>query len=290
MVAGGAVVLRDSATGEPEVLVVHRPLYDDWSLPKGKPDPDEDLAVTAVREVFEETGCQIRVSLPLGVEHYPIGKGTKAVHWWRGHLLAEHPWGPSAEVDKVEWLPVSKARRRLSYDDEKDVLDRALASEPTGTLVIVRHAKAMDRKHWSGGKDWKRPLGARGRRQSKRLAALLSAYGVRECHSSSSTRCVQTFQPYSELAKVPLVEVDALTEESFEDDPKALAKVMRRLVRRSSRWMDRPLAVCGHRPVLPLMRESIGMPHKAMLIAEAQVLHVDGEGHLVAEERVKSRF
>ncbi len=283
-------MLRDSTTGEPEVLVVHRPAYDDWSLPKGKPRPDEDLAVTAVREVREETGCQIRVGLPLGSSSYPIGKGPKTVHWWRGHVVSEHRWKKSSEVDRVEWLPVSKARRRLSYEDERGLLDKALAAEPTGVLLIVRHAKAMERKNWSGGKDWKRPIGTRGRRQSKRLAGLLAAYGVAECISSSSTRCVQTLRPYAEAAKVDLVEVDELSEEAFEKKPEGAAKAMRRLLNRVRQTMDQPLAVCGHRPVLPTMREAIDMPHKPMLTAETQVLHVDGEGRLVVQETVKSKF
>ena len=81
VIAAGAVVVRKGA-----VLLVHRPKYDDWSFPKGKQDPGEDDVVTAVREVAEETGVEVRLGMPLPSTAYVQLDGrTKLVHYWRGH-------------------------------------------------------------------------------------------------------------------------------------------------------------------------------------------------------------
>lgn len=288
LTAAGACVLRDGADG-PEVLVVHRPSYDDWTLPKGKPNPDEDLPVTAVREVLEESGCLVVLGASLGKERYQVAKGKKSVHWWVGRVASEQPRKPDGEVDLVEWWPIARARKRLTYTDERAVLERALQLPPTSVLAIVRHGKAMDRKHWSG-KDWKRPLSSRGRRQSKRLPDLLLAFGVVRAASSSSTRCSQTLSPFANRAGIEVELFDELSEESFEHDPKPVRRTMRELVRDATSTIGRGVAVCGHRPVLPEMREAIFAPTKPMLTAEVQVLHLDAHGEVVAVENHKSRF
>ncbi|MGJ6979919.1 NUDIX hydrolase [Aestuariimicrobium soli] len=287
--AAGACVLRAGTDGEPAVLVVHRPAYDDWSLPKGKPSPDEDLPVTAVREVLEETGCLVAIGAPLGREHYDTGKGRKRVSWWVGTLISEAPRTPDDEVDRVEWMSLKRARRKLSYPDEVAVLDRAAAMPPTAVLAIVRHGKAMDRKHWSG-KDWLRPLSSRGRRQAKRLVPLLRAYGLTRAVTSTSTRCVQTLEPFAARAEIELERAAEFSEESFEDDPAPVRKTMRELLASAAQSPGRGLAVCGHRPVLPEMREAIFAPTDPMLTGEVQVLHVDADGGIIAVERHASRF
>lgn len=287
--AAGACVLRIGADGQLEVLVVHRPSYDDWSLPKGKPNTDEDLPVTAVREVLEETGCLVAVGAPLGRESYDTIKGRKRVTWWMGTLLSEVPRTPDDEVDRVEWMNLKRARRKLSYPDEVAVLDRAAAMPPTSALAIVRHGKAMDRKHWSG-KDWLRPLSARGRRQAKRMVPLLQAYGIARAVSSTSTRCAQTLAPFATQEAMELELAPELSEESFEADPVPVRKTMRDLVACAVETPGRGVAVCGHRPVLPEMREAIFAPTGPMLTGEVQVLHLDADGGIVAVERHPSRY
>ena len=59
--AAGGVLWRTGEDGTLQTALVHRPKYDDWSLPKGKPDPGEHLLETAVREVREETGLDVLV-------------------------------------------------------------------------------------------------------------------------------------------------------------------------------------------------------------------------------------
>lgn len=287
LTAAGAVVLRQNKDVT-EVLVMRRPAYKDWSLPKGKPKTDEDLPATAVREVFEETGVTIVLGPPAGSTRYKVDKRTKVVRWWLGVVVSERRRRPDKEVEKAVWMPLDKARKKLSYPDEVDMLDAALELRGGGTLLVVRHGKAMLRKHWSGT-DAKRPLNSRGRRQSKRLQALLAAYGTNELISSTSTRCVQTLQPYSESSKIPLTGASLLSEEEAEGHEVAVRAFMKGLAATAGRD-SRTIAVCGHRPVLPDMREGIGVVNKAMLTAETLVVHLDPDGEPLALENHKSAF
>ena len=85
VVAAGAVVWRKGR----EVLLVHRPRYDDWSFPKGKLDRGERAAVAAVREVEEVTGLRVRLGRPLEDQVYPTGRGRKRVHYWVGRVVGD---------------------------------------------------------------------------------------------------------------------------------------------------------------------------------------------------------
>ncbi|MDO5678086.1 MAG: NUDIX domain-containing protein, partial [Propionibacteriaceae bacterium] len=171
--AAGAVVLRGEGESI-EVLVVHRPAYDDWSLPKGKGTKDELPPQTAIREVFEETGVSARLGLRLPSIRYKLTKGLKSVEYWRAEAVAEQEFLPNQEVDKVKWLDIDKAMRTLTYADERRLLSAALLLPRTTPLLLVRHGKAMLRKDWSGA-DQERRLTARGRRQAKELTQLFSA-------------------------------------------------------------------------------------------------------------------
>lgn len=285
--AAGAVVLRGEPTHR-EVLVVRRNTYKDWSLPKGKVHTDEDLPATAVREVLEETGVTIRLGPPVRRTKYTVDKHPKVVHWWVGEVLKERRRRPDKEVEKAVWMPVEKALSKLSYDDERQVLTEALELCWSGTVLVVRHGKAMLRKHWSGT-DAKRPLSGRGRRQSKRLPGLLQAYGVDELVSSSSTRCVQTLEPTAAALKLPLARVGLLSEEEAEGHGPAVQSYMRALAV-SAAERGAHVAVCGHRPVLPDMREGLGVPDRPMLTGEVLVVHLDGRGEPMATEVHKSTF
>ena len=95
--AAGAVVLRGEGD-DVEVLAVHRPAYDDWSLPKGKGVKDELAPQTAIREVFEETGVSARLGLRLPAIRYKLTKGLKAVEYWRAEAVAEQEFTPNKEV------------------------------------------------------------------------------------------------------------------------------------------------------------------------------------------------
>ena len=113
VIAAGAVVTRKGPEGR-EVLLVHRPKYDDWSFPKGKQDPGEHVTATAVREVLEETGVEIRLGRPLRPQLYVVSGGrAKTVHYWVGHVMGDDDvssYEINEEVDDLAWL--SETRRR----------------------------------------------------------------------------------------------------------------------------------------------------------------------------------
>ena len=96
--ASGAVVFRDTPNDR-EVLVVHRPAYDDWSLPKGKVSSDEYLAVAAVREVAEETGYRVRLFQHLSPTRYQVAGRPKIVHWWLAEADDEAPGELDGEAE-----------------------------------------------------------------------------------------------------------------------------------------------------------------------------------------------
>lgn len=119
--AAGGVVWRRGHTGV-EVLLVHRPRYDDWTLPKGKADPDESEDACALREVEEETGWRCRLGEDLGtVSYLDHGRRPKTVRYWAMEPL-EGAFEPHAEVDEIRWLPVAEAAALLSYIRDRDVL------------------------------------------------------------------------------------------------------------------------------------------------------------------------
>ncbi len=284
--AFGAVVLRGKK--EPKVLLVHRPAYDDWSLPKGKPHPDEDPQATAARELFEETGVAVRLRQPVGTITYRVSRGRKRVGYWLGTKLSRKTRKPDKEVDKVAFVPVDKARKIMTYAHELPILEAALKERPTATLIIVRHGKAMQRKHWSKG-DWHRPLSSRGRRQSKRLASIFTAYGVESLASSSSTRCRQTLVPYSKASGQPIELEPALSEEVGIESPELVVSYMKALAKQLGKT-DGSGVVCGHRPVLPTMFEALGVPPQAMKTGDCAVLHLSEKGKVIATEWLKNAF
>lgn len=121
--AAGGVVWRRSGTGATEVLLVHRPRYDDWSLPKGKLDPREAAEAAALREVEEETGLRCRLGRELPAVRYVDRNGrAKRVRYWAMEPVSG-AFAPGDEVDEVRWLPVDDAAALLSYDRDRAVLD-----------------------------------------------------------------------------------------------------------------------------------------------------------------------
>ncbi len=110
--AAGGVVWRRRDDGPVEVLLVHRPRYDDWSLPKGKLDPGETEAEAALREVAEETGLACELGPELSTVSYRDRKGRpKTSRYWAMRPLADEGFTPNDEVDRLRWLPFEQARR-----------------------------------------------------------------------------------------------------------------------------------------------------------------------------------
>jgi 8-oxo-dGTP pyrophosphatase MutT (NUDIX family) len=117
--AAGGLVRRDAGHG-PEVLVVHRPRYDDWTFPKGKADDGESDEECALREVDEETGLRCLLESPAGTTEYVDPKGRpKRVRWWLLRPLEDRGFGPNDEIDVLRWVTRGDAERLLTY--ERDV-------------------------------------------------------------------------------------------------------------------------------------------------------------------------
>jgi 8-oxo-dGTP pyrophosphatase MutT (NUDIX family) len=139
--AGGGIVRRRVRPGwlrrrVVEIVVIHRPRYDDWSFPKGKVDDGETVEEAARREVHEETGMPCRILAPLGETHYADRRGRpKVVRYWLMEPedgAADAPFEPNAEVDGLRWLPRDEAARLLTYPHDRELLNRVpWGSRPT---------------------------------------------------------------------------------------------------------------------------------------------------------------
>lgn len=318
VLAAGALVWR-LKNDKLQVLVVHRPRYDDWSFPKGKAEPGESMVLTAIREVAEETGRQIVLGRYLGKARRRLVSGRKKrTLYWAAQVLPEHGPGeglraavkPASkrEIDKVRWWKVEKAARKLTHADDKRLLARLVDWYESGqlqvrSLVLVRHAKAVSRATWGYGinSELTRPLVmGRGQAQARDVAALLSAYGVGELVSSPWKRCVDTLAPYAHGCGLDLRSDEAFTEVSALTSPEVMQASFRDLLERGSApeglpgpgaagpqgrepglalagqagpgaagqsepvctpqdppEPSYPLALCVHRPCLPLLFETL---------------------------------
>lgn len=280
--AAGAVVTRRGVRGL-EVLIVHRTKLNDWSIPKGKSLAGESTPATAVREVQEETGVTIRLGVGLDRIRYDTAKGPKVVQYWGATVLSSVRRAPDDEVDVVSWLPIRAAVARLSYDHDRALVEQHLDQPPTSPLIVVRHAKAMQRKHWVGT-DRARPVDALGRRQAMRLVPLLDAFGIRHVLSSAANRCVQTVHPFAARHDLSVTRFGALTEEEAERHPKDVTRLIR-TIRDDVGRLAQPTAVCGHRPVLPLMLAAVSLPpDRPVKTAECAVVHLTAEHETHAVE------
>lgn len=224
--AAGAVLTRGEGA-DLTCAVVHRPRYDDWSLPKGKIDSGESLPVTAVRELREETGYRAQLRRRLGVTAYPLKPGTrKQVTYWAA-TAHEGEFVPGEEVDELRWLPVEEARQLVSYALDRKILKRFGNGTRTSTvLLLVRHAKAGNRSEWTGDDDL-RPLDKNGRVQAEMLAPLIRAFGGEQLFAAPRVRCEQTLAPLADELGARVMIEDALSDEAYLDAP---AEAVRRLL------------------------------------------------------------
>ncbi len=120
--AAGGIVCREGSSGETEIVVVHRPAYDDWTLPKGKVDSDETPEECALREVKEETGFRCELGRPVGCTAYVDRRGrNKVACYWVMEVISGR-FRPGGEVDRMLWLTVPDAVKRLTYERDKALI------------------------------------------------------------------------------------------------------------------------------------------------------------------------
>ena len=288
--AAGAVVFRPGK----EVLLVHRPKYDDWAFPKGKLERGEQAVAAAVREVYEETGVHVRLMRPLRPQRYPVRRQMKTVRYWVGSAVDDDAtdvsaYEPNDEIDQVAWMPVDKALRTLTYRYDRATLREAVkVRKKTRALVVLRHAEAWSRRAWHAD-DRLRPLLIQGRRQAAELVPVLAAFDPATVITSSSRRCVDTVEPYAAYAHLSPVLTTALTEED------ATRHGVRALVAQAVADLTdadgvaaHGTLICSHAPVLPLIFDALDVGEQPLDKAELVVFHLR-KGEVVATERHRIR-
>lgn len=210
--AAGGVVMRPGPDGHLQVLVVHRPAYDDWSLPKGKLDPGEAWHHAAVREVHEETGVTAQLGVELTPTHYTDRHGRpKRVRWWTMPVLAQEPRDPDDEVDERRWVDVEAVGALLTYDADRALVAEAMQASDHATVLVVRHTHAGDRPGWNGN-DRLRPLSEFGHGQASALVPHLAPWRVARIVTSPLVRCVQTIEPMATALDLPVETDERLAE------------------------------------------------------------------------------
>ena len=253
--SAGAVLWRPAVdrTDGIEVLLVHRPKYDDWSLPKGKREPGEHVLLTAAREVAEETCVHPVLGPRLGTTEYLAHGRPKQVDYWSA-LSTHDEAAASHEIDAVCWLPLPRALDRLSYPHDADVI-ASLRPSATVPLILVRHAAAGHKDDWPG-EDLLRPLDAEGARDALLLADLLACFAPHaRVISSPALRCTESVRPYAArfggaveamtVLDVPGRDADLLLARTEQAD--TLRHLFRNLVA-----AGRPVVACLHRENLSL--------------------------------------
>jgi 8-oxo-dGTP diphosphatase len=256
--AAGAVLWRARAGGI-ETALVHRPRYDDWSIPKGKAMPGEHVLLTAVREVEEETGVRAALGRRLATQIYPVEGQLKQVEYWAARPVAAEPFVPGDEVDGLAWLPLTAARERLSYPRDVSVLDSFTAGPAdSAPVILLRHAAAVPKKVWreTGHDDQARPLSDMGQEQARTLSELLSTFAPARVVSSAARRCLDTVTPYADKAGVPVLPEPAFTVDSrAKDHDQGEWTATRDALLRIAELVRsrRPVIICAHRQNLSWM-------------------------------------
>jgi len=251
--AAGAAIWRPrvDAAEDAEILLVHRPRYDDWSLPKGKSEPDEHILLTAVREVQEETCVRPVLGPRLPTVEYLSWGRPKQVSYWSAFSDGVEA-APGNEIDAVSWLPLGQAREQLA-DTHDDPVISAFRPLETVPLILLRHASAGSKADWPGD-DHSRTLDERGAADAQTLAGLMSCFApVARVISSPALRCTDTVRPYAagfgrtvetEACLAPYGRPEAFSSRT------GLADALRRLL--AGLVADRrPAVLCLHRENLP---------------------------------------
>jgi 8-oxo-dGTP diphosphatase len=272
--AAGAVLWRKSDKSKLEIAIIHRPRYDDWSLPKGKVESGESHISAGYREIQEETGYESTFGPEIGSVVYTLEGAPKEVRYWSAAATVKTGNPNPQEVDEVLWLEPSKAKEKLTNKDDRAIVDFFMEfGADTFPIILLRHAKALKRTEWDGD-DGDRPLEHRGQLQAKRLLPIYLPYGVSEVHTSDALRCIETIDLMARLIEKTPIFASDLSEYGFAKDKDAPLDYVQNL-------MDRgiPAIVCSHNPIIPkLVKKLVGKKYfksmdRELEPAQAIVLH-----------------
>mgnify|MGYP000524490299 FL=1 len=251
--AAGALLWREVDSRNLEIALIHRPRYDDWSLPKGKIEGGETALQCAYREVFEETGIKASLTRQLGTVEYEESGELKRVIFWSAHCsLDTGTFVVNEEVDELVWFTPEDALVKATHDSDRQIIYSFQAQEPrTDTLIILRHTKALERGDWDEV-DSERTLNEVGFDQAQLLIKHLEPFAIDEVYTSNYTRCVQTVTPLSHSRGLTITQVPSLNEETFENDPQRSVAFANAL-----KQDEKNILICSHNPVIPTMLRGI---------------------------------
>ena len=278
ILAAGALVWRKSKEKKIEIAVIHRPKYNDWTIPKGKVELNESSIACAYREVIEETSIETEFGMYLGEVKYQSLDGPKQVSFWSAQVVKENTFTPNSEVDEIKWVEAAKAAKFLSLDSDREILSKfnklKYESKP---LVLLRHAKALSRDEWQGDDD-DRPLDSLGQMQAKRLLSIYQAFNLEQIHTSDAIRCYDTVEPMAKALGLRLEVSNKLSESAFKKDKEDAFDYARDLIK-----SDKRALLCSHNPILPKVlnkltkKSDVESDEEKLYPADAWVIHRIGK-------------
>jgi 8-oxo-dGTP diphosphatase len=244
--AAGGVLWRPALGGPGvEVALVHRPKYDDWSLPKGKLSSGEQPLLGALREVWEETGHTALPGRPLGEIRYLKDGEPKRVRYWSMQVDGG-AFVPGDEVDQLMWLPPREGQRFLLPERDQHVLSEfARDLDRTWPLVLVRHGSAGERSTWPGV-DRDRPLDDLGHAQAEALVPLLASWRIRRVLSADVLRCLDTVGPYAAAHQLTVESEPLVSEMGFAAQAEAAVDRLLMVIGEAE-----PAVVCSQGKAMP---------------------------------------
>jgi 8-oxo-dGTP diphosphatase len=251
--AAGALLWRETAERAIEIALIHRPKYDDWTLPKGKIEEGETALQCAYRELIEETGITASFTRQLGtVEYEESGQRKRVIFWAAQCALDASQFIANEEVDQLEWLSPERALSKATHESDQQMIENFQSQSPrTDTLIILRHTKALERGDWDE-EDSQRTLDELGFDQAQLLIKHLEPFAIEEIYTSDFTRCVQTVTPLAHSRGLSITQVPSLNEYTFNEDPLRAVSFANAL-----KQDEKNILICSHNPVIPTMLRGI---------------------------------
>jgi len=251
--AAGALLWRETQERSIEIALIHRPRYSDWTLPKGKIEEGETALQCAYRELVEETGIKASFTRQLGsIDYVENGEGKRVIFWAAHCALNASTFIANEEVDQLRWLPCEEAMELSTYQSDREMIANFQSQEQrTDTLIILRHAKALERGDWDEP-DSQRTLNEVGFDQAQLLIKHLEPFAIDEVYTSDYTRCMQTVTPLAHTRGLSITAVPSLNEQIFEEDPSRAVAFANAL-----KQDEKNIVICSHNPVIPTMLRGI---------------------------------